>query len=203
MIPYTNLDTVVAVGFECSTSDASGMKMNWAVQWSEFWAGMRFLDFKLSCIASRRANISWAIRSSSCYNNNDIYSMYNYNICRFMVALKEYTTYNVWELKGEIVSWEPEGRYCSSKMFRWEPEGRYRCTKVDGDSALLVLNGTSLNFNNALLALNWRDIKFPLLYSASPKGNVSDFSVLHTSWFRHPYLFFVSIQRGLARNLLT
>ena len=38
-----------------------------AVQWSEFWAGMRFLDFKLSCIASRRANISWAIRSSS-YN---------------------------------------------------------------------------------------------------------------------------------------
>ena len=30
-----------------------------------FWAGMRFVDFKLSCIASRRANISWAIRSSS------------------------------------------------------------------------------------------------------------------------------------------
>ena len=26
--------------------------------------------------------------------------------------------------------------------------------KVYGDSALLVLNGTSLNFNNALLALN-------------------------------------------------
>ena len=45
------------------------MKINWAVQWSEFWAGMRFLDFKLSCIASRRANISWAIRSSSSYNS--------------------------------------------------------------------------------------------------------------------------------------
>ena len=29
----------------------------------------------------------------------------------------------------DIVSWEPEGRYCISKMFRWEPEGRYRCTK--------------------------------------------------------------------------
>ena len=29
----------------------------------------------------------------------------------------------------EIVSWEPEGRYCSSKMFRWEPEGHYFCTK--------------------------------------------------------------------------
>ena len=24
-----------------------------------------------------------------------------------------------------IVSWEPEGRYCRSKMFPWEPEGRY------------------------------------------------------------------------------
>ena len=23
----------------------------------------------------------------------------------------------------------PEGRYCSSKMFRWEPEGHYCCTK--------------------------------------------------------------------------
>ena len=32
-----------------------------------------------------------------------------------------------------IVSWEPEGRYCRSKMFRWEPEGRYchwRCTAI-------------------------------------------------------------------------
>ena len=28
-----------------------------------------------------------------------------------------------------IVSWESEGRYCSSKMFRWEPEGRYCCKK--------------------------------------------------------------------------
>ena len=27
------------------------------------------------------------------------------------------------------VSWEPEGHYCSSKMFRWEPEGRYCCIK--------------------------------------------------------------------------
>ena len=31
--------------------------------------------------------------------------------------------------RGYFVSWEPEGRYCSSKMFRWEPEGRYCCTK--------------------------------------------------------------------------
>ena len=28
-----------------------------------------------------------------------------------------------------IVSWEPEGRYQYSKMFRWEPEGHFCCTK--------------------------------------------------------------------------
>ena len=26
---------------------------------------------------------------------------------------------------AHIVSWEPEGRYCRSKMFCWEPDGRY------------------------------------------------------------------------------
>ena len=62
MIP----DTVV--GFENEMVSAVpvtwvAMKMNWAVQWSEFWAGMRFLDFKLSCIASRRANINYRERS--------------------------------------------------------------------------------------------------------------------------------------------
>ena len=67
-VRFMILDTVV--GFENEMVSAVpvtwvAMKMNWAVQWSEFWAGMRFLDFKLSCIASRRANISWAIRSSS------------------------------------------------------------------------------------------------------------------------------------------
>ena len=39
-----------------------------------FWAGMRFVDFKLSCIASRRANISWAIRSSSWYKKGQAIS---------------------------------------------------------------------------------------------------------------------------------
>ena len=32
-----------------------------------------------------------------------------------------------------LVSWEPEGRYCRSKMFRWEPEGRHchwLCTAI-------------------------------------------------------------------------
>ena len=32
----------------------------------------------------------------------------------------------------------------------------YRCTMSYGNSAFLVLNGTSLNSNNALLALSWR-----------------------------------------------
>ena len=31
--------------------------------------------------------------------------------------------------KVYVVSWEPEGRHCSSKMFHWEPEGCYHCTK--------------------------------------------------------------------------
>ena len=38
----------------------------------------------------------------------------------------------LWSIKwvvDQIVSWEPEGRYCSSKMFRWEPEGGHHCTK--------------------------------------------------------------------------
>ena len=55
-----------------------------------------------------------------------------------------------------IISWKPEGRYCRSKMFHWEPEGRYRhrlCTVI---AAIWFssLNGTSLNIDSALLALN-------------------------------------------------
>ena len=40
-------------------------------------------------------------------------------------------TFQPWlvHVGGQLVSWEPEGRYCSSKMFRWEPEGHYCCTK--------------------------------------------------------------------------
>ena len=54
--------------------------------------------------------------------------------------------------------------YCSSKMFRWEPERRYHSTK-SGNSALLVLNGTSLNCNKALQALNWRQYTWSLYFS--------------------------------------
>ena len=57
-----------------------------------------------------------------------------------------------------IFSWELERRYQYSKMFHWEPEGHY-CTKC-GDSTILVLNGTSLNSDSALLALNWQYISW-------------------------------------------
>ena len=43
---------------------------------------------------------------------------------------------------------------CISTMFHWEPEGSYR-QSLYSYSALLVLNGTSLNSVNAPLAVNW------------------------------------------------
>ena len=57
-----------------------------------------------------------------------------------------------------IVSWEPEGRYQYSKTFRWQPEGRLSPQTLYSDYIApfcMVLNGTSLNINTALLALNW------------------------------------------------
>ena len=54
-----------------------------------------------------------------------------------------------------IVSWEQEWCYCSSKIFRWVPEGRYRCTEYIVIAPFWFSNGTSLKCNNALLALNW------------------------------------------------
>ena len=53
-----------------------------------------------------------------------------------------------------IVSWEPEGRYCTSKMFHWEPRRALSLYKVYGDNALMDLNGTSLHSFNALLILS-------------------------------------------------
>ena len=54
---------------------------------------------------------------------------------------------HIWEY---TVSWEPEGRYHYSKISRWEAEGHYRHKLLQRYSALLVLNGTSLNSDNAL-----------------------------------------------------
>ena len=42
-------------------------------------------------------------------------------------------------------------------MFCWAPEGHYYHTLYTSDSALLDLNGTLLNSDNALLARNWRN----------------------------------------------
>ena len=39
-----------------------------------------------------------------------------------------------------LVSWEPEGRYCNSTMFRWEPEGRYCCTKSYSVGLLFIMH---------------------------------------------------------------
>ena len=95
-----------------------------------------------------------------------------------------------------IVSWEPEGHYCRSKMFRWEPEGRCCCTKsmaigpiryclykVNGNSALLVLNGTSLICNSALLALSWRHTeayKLILIAFLHGLGKIRKFKKMYT-----------------------
>ena len=82
-------------------------------------------------------------------------------------------------IENSIISWEPEGHYHYPMMFCWEQEGCYCCAKsmaiapfwfsmrtrrvlllykVNGDSALLVLNGTLLNSDNALLVLSRRHI---------------------------------------------
>ena len=54
-----------------------------------------------------------------------------------------------------IVSSDPEGRYCSSLLKDVPLRTRRALSlyKVNDNSALLVLNGTSLICNNALLAL--------------------------------------------------
>ena len=54
-----------------------------------------------------------------------------------------------------IVSWEPEGRYCSSEMFRWEPEGCYCCTtKYMAIVPFWFSKEHGCTAVNALLALN-------------------------------------------------
>ena len=46
--------------------------------------------------------------------------------CRTSSGLRKImTTCSICQLS--IISWEPEGHYQYSKMFRWEPEGHYHC----------------------------------------------------------------------------
>ena len=80
----------------------------------------------------------------SCYYNTAVIF---FVLCMYRSTLPKSNSDNV--------RWEPEGRYQYSKIFCWRPEGRYchrYCTVIIN---LLVLNGTSLNIDSALLALNW------------------------------------------------
>ena len=60
-----------------------------------------------------------------------------------------------------------------AKMFQWEPEGHYRCTM----SMPLVLNGTSLNSDSVLLALNWWFVCNSCIQYTLLKSNVTTWSV--------------------------
>ena len=73
-----------------------------------------------------------------------------------------------------IFSWEPEGRYCRSKLFHWEPEGRY-CHWLCTAMAPFWFSTEHLwqVCNNAHLALNWR-------YA---KSNIKKKQYLRFGWF--------------------
>ena len=71
-------------------------------------------------------------------------------ISQFIISYR-YVFFSLQTTYFYFISWEPQGGYHCSKMFRWEPEGRSRCTKSMGISVtLLVLNKTSLNSDSAL-----------------------------------------------------
>ena len=75
--------------------------------------------------------------------------------CEWTVFFCHFNTFQVPKCRVSV-SWEPEGHYRYSRMFRWEPEGRYCMYKIYGDSTFLVLKGTSFNSVNALLVLSRR-----------------------------------------------
>ena len=73
-----------------------------------------------------------------------------------------WTNYNTqkgyyWVLIYRQLTYNPEGRYCRSKMFQWEPsKGAIAidiCTAFN--SAILVLHGTSLSCNWTKLTPFW------------------------------------------------
>ena len=67
---------------------------------------------------------------------------------------------------NDVVSWEPEGRYHYSKMFRWEPEGPYRCTKSIAITPFWFSMEHRWIVIGALLALNWWQVHFCTVNSA-------------------------------------
>ena len=72
-----------------------------------------------------------------------------------VVSLVSNLIETMWQLDRKMriqISWEPEGRHCSLKMFHWESEGRYRhrlCTAIVPFWFLTEHLWTSFNCNNA------------------------------------------------------
>ena len=79
------------------------------------------------------------------------YSMSQYQVC--IIAGQNAFRFFFLLLTKHLVRWKPEQHYCSSRCSVESQKGANAVQS--GHSALLVLNGTSLNCNNALLALNW------------------------------------------------
>ena len=81
----------------------------------------------------------------------------------------------------QFVGWEPEGPYQHSKIFPLRTRRRALSVyKVYGDSALLVLNGTSMNSDGALLALSGTSMNSDsaLLALRLTSCNLADFSAV-------------------------
>ena len=77
-----------------------------------------------------------------------------------------------------MVSWEPEGHYCSSKMFHWEPEGCYRCTKS------MVITPFWLSTDD----LNIRTSRFTVAVTPSLKRLASWLTKWVVCWFRNSHV---------------
>ena len=87
-------------------------------------------------------------------------------------------TFSVRLKNTHIVSWEPEGRYCRSKMFCWEPEGRYchwHCTAIASFWFSMEHLWTG---NNTLLALNQCCVRVQVVKSESESASPSQKKIL-------------------------
>ena len=76
-------------------------------------------------------------------------------ICTHISTL-DYTVFYWIHNLNTIVNWEPEGHYHCWTTFPLRTTRALSPKTLYSDSALLVLNRTSFNSDNALLALNWQ-----------------------------------------------
>ena len=73
-------------------------------------------------------NLNLTFSLIKCVNGPNVnITLYPWNVCAIDYWIVR--VYCFKKHKVNVVSWEPEGRYCSSKMFHWEPEEHYFCTK--------------------------------------------------------------------------